>query len=135
MCLITNQKEPIVLQKELIVYKKIVVEQGNIYSIFYPFKWELGKKYQTEIQFGSSLNFFYAEVINRYLNFFKNQGYIFISLGFHSYVNITSCKEMKTFSNLCIKIAKCYIPEGAEVYYGINNDIVSDYLIIEEILE
>ena len=116
MCLKTTLTEPKIAQEDITCYK--VISQ-NMTSLYYTeFKWELGKLYETEMDFCPV--------------------YKTVSKAFHSYQSLEDLRYGYYKSELPCRIVKCTIPKGSEYYTGIQgseNGFTSNKLIINEVLD
>lgn len=119
MCLLTTQKKVKIAKEDITCYKVI---NPNMTSLYYTeFKWELGKLYETEIEYRSKWDV--SEV----------------SQAFHSYQSLMDDLKFAYFKSLspCMMV-KCTIPKGSEYYLGKQNEMngyASNKLIINEILD
>lgn len=148
MCLITKQKEPIILKEDLEVYKIVEYYKENVFvSPFNYFVWKLKKKYKTHIEFENydfcffsdeegdyfikELNFqpdaLFSEVLRKIT---KEMDYTKLSKGFHSLTTLERAKRGKVHNSEVI--VKCRIPKGSQVYYGPVDQVVSNQLIVLE---
>ena len=140
MCLITKQKEPIILKKKLKVYKEVrsfgIGEDRIISSVYNCFNWTLGIEYNVDIvqcdKYHPNFTTGYDDIVSRKYfgkvsapddirrNIMKRDGLISINKGFHSALNINRIKEYSMF------IAECIISKGAQVYYDETRLCVSN---------
>lgn len=151
MCLITEQNKPIKIRKDRIVYKKVKLSfrQNTICSLnFGNFTYTLNKLYETDFTF---LNFdeneilAYDNIVNKAYDypfsdydydypFSDNDKLIVIAEGFHS------ASAIKRF-DMCDKyiqnaiIVKCTIPKGSLIYKDKTGLIVSNKIIVDEIVD
>ena len=141
MCLITEQKEPIILKEDLEVYKILCT---NLTPYFYSnsFQYEVGIKHQTEIKksknplFPNALSALHygnssikVELVGR--NTLTTDKLVAYGAGFHFVVNIESTKQFNTFSPI---VYKCIIPTGSEVYFDAVGNGVANQIIIKELI-
>lgn len=121
MCLyIDKEKHPnyksIILEKDKVVYKLLECT-NNRYST--PYK-----------NMSVIFNCLYTSNIERYTSSWGYSEFL-IEKGLHSFVNMIDPTILKANSKY-MKIFKAIIPKGSEVYYGTNDDIVSNQLIITD---
>ena len=117
MCLLTTQKEVKIAKKDITSYKVI---QQNMTSLYYNFRWELNKLYETKIAYNPKKD------INT------------VSQAFHSYKSLQDLKYGYFCSSAPCLMVKCTIPKGSEFYSGKQNYVqgyASNKLIINEILD
>ena len=150
MCLITEQKEPIITKEETIGYK---VLNRDLSSISQHFKYEYNKLYVTKIKHSSNPRYPSQKSMDYYINKYKghviqikynpdnnkiinnnviNNNVIALGQGYHYY---TSYDEA-IISFMCIErkiIVKCIIPANSEVYYDAIGNAVSNQIIIKKV--
>ena len=132
MCLQTTWTEPKVAEKDLIVYKELI-RSGipDVYIAPYcPFKYELGKLYETEMQEtddDSSLDEDSSHWKQRLQD--NDDYYKSIGPGFHS---ATSKKRLEA-TNWCLM--ECIIPAGSLYYADGTGLLTSDQIIIVKEIE
>lgn len=97
---------PTVAVKPIIVYKFISIRNNFLYA---PFRYYCYGSYQSSLSIKEPRLAKYA--INS------------VSIGIHSYIK-------RIIPYPCTSLYYCIIPLGAKYYVGIDNDIVSDKLII-----
>ena len=117
MCLLTKQIEAKIAKKDITCYKVI---QQNMTSLYYNFRWELNKLYETKIAYSPKKD------INT------------VSQAFHSYKSLQDLKYGYFCSSSPCLMVKCTIPKGSEFYSGKQNYVqgyASNKLIINEILD
>ena len=117
MCLLTKQIEAKIAKKDITCYKVI---QQNMTSLYYNFRWELNKLYETKIAYSPKKD------INT------------VSQAFHSYKSLQDLKYGYFCSSSPCLMVKCTIPKGSEFYSGTQNYVqgyASNKLIINEILD
>jgi len=141
MCLITYQKEPIILEEDLIVYKDLIIKNNFIYSRFFSMVYELNTLYTTKIASakGNDICFYDRDARLAYLttyemigdwndNPFTPEQFIgkynlnSIGSGFHSILDGMNGYRPVNF--------KCKIPKGSEVYYDNSGLVASNQIII-----
>ena len=131
MCLLTYQKQPIILSEDKIVYK--VLDNGK--APYTHFKYELNKLYNTHIMksdssvpYDDEQRLFYKKDNGK-----LKDGVISIREGFHSFTNkeyihtITQRYGINTWD-----IHECIIPAGSEYYEDETHLCVSNKIIIKD---
>jgi hypothetical protein len=126
MCLLTQQSKPIIITKDLIVYKDVKKVEEDIYiSSHEGFKWKKGVLEQRclfvctcDPQTSSSLDY----ITNNY--YFNKNKVLSISIGLHAY-----CDKERP-SHLFGKLKEFLIPKGSEVYYDATGLIVSNQMMM-----
>ena len=156
MCLITKQKEPIVLEKDMVVYKlgrKVVVYKigevattstGSVEimrTVHQVHEYILGELNTTEIRCTerdreTASLYDNKALLHYHSNLFKN-GYLlshFISIGpgFHW---ATTVERILAGISGEEDIYKCIVPAGSQVYFDETHLGVSDKLIVKENLK
>jgi len=137
MCLIVKKgAKPRIANRDITVYKELVVFEG-IRSPYYFFEYELGKKYTTRITFTykESGGYDMKEMIDMGVDGFSFEGRhricAFIKRGFHAAVRADRIRCAQPFRRLF----RCTIPKGSEYYANRSGLIVSNQIIINEIVE
>lgn len=146
MCLITNQKEPLIAEEDMVVYKLLRKEGLEIKAPFNDFHYRLNERFDTEIKESTEIrpfdvedernlikllgdSFYYLD-----LSKIKAKGFMSIGRGFHSaaYVDRIISNEYGDIS-----IYKCIIPKGSKFYMSYYKDLIvsSSIIIIERIQE
>ena len=139
MCLITNQKEPEILEEDLIVFK---VLKDNLKSPLQGFRYSKNKLYENEIEESEDPSFADNESQNLYDKGGLSMQEVLeihdlkaLGKGFHS---ITTEKRALSYINqfysgyLWFKVFSCIIPKGSEIYRDATGLIISNKLIIKE---
>lgn len=128
MCLITNQKEPIILDKDLIGYKTINIDNT---SSFMEFQYEENKLYNAEMIFDYRYVIF-DDIDQEYLEShygpsWRKKGLLNVSTGFHFFT--TRHRANLSLSPIALqKVIEVTIPAGAKVYFGFTDLAVADTL-------
>lgn len=132
MCLLTYQKEPIILKEDKVVWK---ILKKNLRSQHENFKYILEKLYKTEIVFTDSV-YIYDDEQEIYRAAFRvrKPGVVSISEGFHSfysegYIDIILARHVE-YLGWCK--FKAIIPAGSEYYEDETGLCVSNQIIIVE---
>lgn len=131
MCLITAQKEAIILTEDLIVYKSF---SDNLWALYQNFQYEINKLYKTTLTFDNGkYNPCFDSIAARHLEIMYNPQWYTISLfnigliavveGFHS-----AATEDRLGRRTNIR--RCLIPAGSEVFYDETGLIVSNQIIV-----
>ena len=134
MCLITEQKEAIILTEDLIVYKLFLVdENGKLSAIYQDFIYERNRLYKTTLTFceGNKNPCFDTEAAmyleSNYVSWYerplRDNGLIAVIEGFHSAE--TSRRLRDGYDTI-----KCLIPAGSEVFYDKTGLIVSNQIMV-----
>jgi len=142
MCLITEQKKPKVADKDIVCYKAGGYnKQKNIFwGIYYCFEYELSKLYKTKLKESTDCFYYDSEAIEQYgLNPFHfrpgklmeelKKRYNIIGSGFHSAESLDRLKREGRSEK-----AKCIIPKGSLYYKDKTGLLVSNQIIVEEII-
>ena len=150
MCLITRQKDPIILEEDLEVYKiinQLVYKNGVYYSAFIKgFEYKLNKLYSTTIEKASDHTSYFDNIVAEHYNLsdwrsikeaIKKEEFFSYGQGFHSIVGKESIKR-RTNSNFRLlserRVVKCIIPKGSEIYYDETGLCVSSQIIVKKLL-
>ena len=116
MCLHTKQKKVKIAKEDITCYKVINPDMTSWFHT--EFKWELGKLYETEMDFCPV--------------------YKTVSQAFHSYKTLQDLMHGYFQSLSPCMMVKCTIPKGSEYYLGIQDEMdgyASNKLIANEILD
>ena len=132
MCLLTYQKEPIILEEDKIVWKKMDKFEDKIFSVYFNFRWELNKLYEIEIK---TTNYFvqtydtiqYDRYFDTEINNYR-KGTIKLTKGFHSFNNKEYAIEDTKSSYYYL--FECKIPKGSEYYEDETGLCISNKIII-----
>lgn len=152
MCLITQFKEPEILEQDLIVYKKLRYYGSSIYTLRsynLNFPYVLNRLYKTKIKLLEHDKIWQwfddtaAEAIHK--NVYKtpfifassygaqpHQDLICIAEGFHFFFDT---KRINKSFYIPIKIVQCTIPAGSTVYKDSTGLGVANQIIINKIIE
>jgi len=132
MCLVTYQKEPIQLDKDLIVWKEVCVnpDTNETESVFFKFFWEKGVLHETELNKTEDLDYYDDTVGNHYdilcrEDNIRNARLIRIGGGFHAF-----CSEERIPDISYKTIKRFLIPKGSLVYYDETGLIVSNQMML-----
>lgn len=135
MCLITEQRNPLVATEDKVVYKAVKVFMDYISSVYHEFRWTLGKIESTEFEikaggFGGYADSVsmdaYEEIYDDYL--------ISISRGLHTASSKQRAVEVVPFESENCSLAECTIPKGAEYYEDLTGLLVSNQLRLDRII-
>ena len=138
MCLITNQKEPLVAQEDMVVYKGLTaLEDNKAGSIYESFSYILGQLYTTEMQQDDDWCAADTPSVrwldNNYPNWHRGEEkehLICIGPGYHS-----SLTERRiSYHRKSDSIYQCTIPKGSLYYTDPTGLIVSNQIIINHII-
>lgn len=147
MCLITKQKEPIILKEDLKVYKLLGYEiEPGVYNAWNPAltktRYSEGQTYKSDIKEsepGSEAIFDgkAAEVVGlddygRMSDFMHETDYIAYGPGRHFATTLKRLQPLNLFTKN--PVAECTIPAGAEVYYDKSGLGVTNIIRIDKIL-
>ena len=160
MCLVTKEMFVKRLKEDLVVCKVVYLKddkyaamrkETRVYSIFQDYLYVLNTlysmnpftnkpilKFKHKRKNGIRFN---ENLFLRILNYFFKKCNI-INEGYHSYSNMDSAKRHKGEDNFYridketqqIVIVECVIPKGSRHVKGLDNEIVSDQIIIKSIL-
>ena len=131
MCLLTYQKEPIILKEDKVVWKLMRQTEEGVCSVFRKFIWNLGTLYKEEINIGNDTECFdyLQEDMYRKNPRTLKKGVISIDKGFHAFYD----KDYAYRSLNCYyDIYECIIPAGSEYYQDETGLCVSNQIIILE---
>jgi hypothetical protein len=128
MCLITEQKEPIITEKDKIVYKTLTRE---LYATSYSFSYTIGVLYHQEIVYNNIPTTYMGEKVQEKYGFnwtnFRSvcKNYTNVHDGFHFFRTKVRAREFAHSSEV---IVSCLIPKGSQVFYdktglGVTNQI------------
>jgi hypothetical protein len=128
MCLYTRQYKSFILEKDLIVYK---VLNRDLISPIQNFQYELNKLYSIdniEIEHGN-----YSTIVEEYLGLlqiktFKHR----VNKAFHSYLD-TNYAHYLYKRDGDLRIFKASIPKNSEYVIGVEGDICSNKIIIDDV--
>jgi hypothetical protein len=132
MCLFTTQKRNLTAKEDIVVYK---VLREDLASPIKGFRYEYDKVYKTKIgkRFKTTIDL--VREYEREVRVGKIDC-LGINRGFHSCVNVENaiklCAEMQTIN--LFSVYHAVIPKGSKYCKGMGGDIVSDQLIIKEVL-
>lgn len=140
MCLITEQKTPLIAEKDIVVYK---VMESKLRSFFRYFQYEIDKLFETEIKENDenlwiaccSLDTDYLQKkykVDCVRDLKGHPNLICLKYGF------SSCKSIKValiVNDACRgTIYKCIIPKGSEYYKDKVGFIISNKIIIKKLV-
>lgn len=128
MCLITEQKEPIITTEDIIVYKVLTKHRYGYISVFFlkqPKIYLPGTLYKTEMMPTNSIACFDSKVERAYD--VESSKLTHIGPGFHFLTFTERFNPDRLIYDL--SIVECIIPKGSEVYYdatglGVANQII-----------
>lgn len=139
MCLITKQKKAKIAKKDITVYKKVNLYSDKITSEVRKFEYEIEKEYTTVLtpksiaglSIGTDFTM-YDEAVNKAYPISSLYEYVIpsnvnlnvISEGFHAFKR----------KDRCYYNAICTIPKGSEYFEDATGLIVSNQIIIKEII-
>ena len=130
MCLLTRQTEPIILKEDKVVWKLMFInEDGEVSSLFYYFKWVIGRLYKCNISIGDDVTSYDDKqgMLYRDKSYNLKPGVISIDKGFHSFNNLEYAQEIVDYGEY---IYECIIPAGSEYYEDETGLCVSNQIII-----
>lgn len=132
MCLLTYQKEPIILKEDRVVWKTL---HKDLTTVYYNFKYELNTLYKESIKFSSSSKCYDNEqsIYQTEDKQSLKKGVFSISEDFHAF-----CDEkyidiiIERYDSYPFHKFKCIIPAGSEYYEDETGLCVSNQIIIVE---
>ena len=148
MCLITKQKEPIILKKDLKVWKVVNEGEGekDVRSLSFYFRYKLNKQYNQHLLMDNHPETYADDIVSEHYKFHKPSNTFNqvaskmtnVHQGFHFYktlkrLNRAYHKERRK-QNYYVVI-KCTIPKGSEVFYDETGLGVANQIIINKIRE
>ncbi|MCK9574753.1 MAG: hypothetical protein WC979_03145 [Candidatus Pacearchaeota archaeon] len=139
MCLITRQKEPEILSRDIRTFKVLKVEDGvPPCAIHQTFWYELNQLYETDIveselpaPYDSKVTEFYvldASSYNAIRRNLKEYDLIALGKGFHSFANRKRAAGEIWRTNY--ELFECLIPAGSEIFYDETGLCVSNKIKI-----
>ena len=131
MCLLTYQKQPIILSEDKIVYK--VLDNGE--APYTHFKYELNKLYNTYIMKSDSSTPYDDEqrLFYKKDNGKLKDGVTSIEEGFHSFTNKEYTHTIiQRYDITSCDIHECIIPAGSEYYEDETHLCVSNNIVIKD---
>lgn len=123
MCLITRQKEPLIAEEDITVYKILT---GRRAAIYYYFKYEKDLLYVTVMQKALDIMPADSYVMATY---HTSKDIISIGEGFHACTTIGRAEMLRGVGEY---IFKATIPKGSLYYKDETDLIVSDKIIIHD---
>lgn len=152
MCLITKQAEPKIATNNIEIYKQVdrCANQEFVKSIYFDFLWELNRQYETainkadvvftDIEFFDGLSchhYFSNEILgggkHKQILAMKEMNLNMFNRGFHSCNSLERC--LKPCNSYKHSIVKGFIPKGAEYLEDETGLIVSNKLVLTEIVQ
>ena len=128
MCLLTYQKEPIILKEDKVVWK---ILRKNLVSQHEGFKYILRKLYKTKIVFTDSAAIYDDEQeVYWVAPGVRKPDVVSISEGFHSFYSEKYTDIILDRSHLQYYKYKCTIPAGSEYYEDETGLCASNQIII-----
>lgn len=126
MCLQTKWKKPKKAEKNIICYK--LFDNDEFCSQVQNFKYEVGKKYKTELIITKDICAYDQQAANSRDELLIDE-LLSISKGFHTarYPKRFDTTKWDSHSGI---IVKCIIPKGSLYYSGLTNLLVSNQLIV-----
>ena len=130
MCLVTRQRKPKILKKDLKVYK--VLKSGND-SPYNNYHWRKGQLETTKfsLKTGNGKNFCFADFqsLKKYNDLSQCTE---IGKGFHACMTKERAESVtpKIFTNENYEICEFLIPKGSEVYYDCTGLIVANQMMM-----
>ena len=139
MCLLTYQKEPIILKEDKVVWKVMKEEtDGKILTWFNTFYYTLNTLYKQPINIGNTVEAFddpqyemYIDRIDFTIYVLKNN-VISIDKGFHAFTDKVLARKYAPIGSTYKFLYKCIIPAGSEYYEDETGLCVSNQIIIVE---
>lgn len=134
MCLQTTWLEPKIAEEDITVYKEFkayIAKEERFHSPIVGFYYKKNELYETKIQ-DSTDRGSYDIIANEWRDQLvdSNTSFKSIGRGFHSAATL-----QRLINAGCDLIARCTIPKGAKYYKDGTNLIVSNKIIINEIVE
>lgn len=145
MCLVTNDLTRYVAEEDMTVYKTLTEwDDGKLTSCYYGrFEYEIGKLYEAEIE-ESKEKCFYDDVDIRFfeelyqvdvVQVFEKGNLMIIGSGFHSAERKYRLEHVRNYDATASVIVRCTVPKGATYHRTPTGLIVSDKIIVNEIVE
>jgi len=148
MCLITEQKKAKIAEEDITVYKEVIIGDEKCMSPIHGFEYKFNKLYTSATLRPKSIiglrfaDDFSIHDIRTGVYYFSDKkvniaggevvidnkccDYVVISKGFHAYTNFERDKDINV---------KCIIPKGSEYFEDATGLIVSNQIIIKEIIK
>ena len=142
MCLITEQKNPLIAKRKITVYKVLSLDYTPFFHLLHEnkFKYNFNELYETEIKESDEWTF--SAVLDR--NYIKkkfgdcwvlHKDLICLGQGFHSINTIRKIRIISANFFGRAVLCECTIPKGAEYYKDKVGNIISNKLIINKQIE
>lgn len=139
MCLLTYQKEPIILKEDKVVWKVMKEEiAGKILTWFNNFYYTLNKLCKQPINIGDTVQAFDDPQYEMYIDEIDHKTYILkenvisIDKGFHAFTDKRLARKYAPIGSTYKFLYKCIIPAGSEYYEDETGLCVSNQIIIVE---
>ena len=139
MCLLTYQKEPIILKEDKVVWKVMKEEiAGKILAWFNNFYYTLNKLCKQPINIGDTVEAFDDPQFEMYIDeidlktYILKENVISIDKGFHAFTDKVLARKYAPIGSTNRFLYKCIIPAGSEYYEDETGLCVSNQIIIVE---
>jgi len=139
MCLLTYQKEPIILKEDKVVWKVMKEEiAGKILAWFNNFYYTLNKLCKQPINIGDTVQAFDDPQFEMYIDeidlktYILKENVISIDKGFHAFTDKVLARKYAPIGSTNRFLYKCIIPAGSEYYEDETGLCVSNQIIIVE---
>ena len=139
MCLLTYQKEPIILKEDKVVWKVMKEEiAGKILAWFNNFYYTLNKLCKQPINIGDTVEAFDDPQFEMYIDeidlktYILKENVISIDKGFHAFTDKVLARKYAPIGSTNKFLYKCIIPAGSEYYEDETGLCVSNQIIIVE---
>jgi hypothetical protein len=139
MCLITTQKKPSTAEEDIIVFKSLIKTNDKTATIpFQKYNYELGTLYKTKIK-GSNAWLASDRIDADWLNthhpdwHYGTDELICLGEGYHATLTKQRAYILLNFADSYLY--QCTIPKGSKYYKDATGLIVSNQIIINQIIE
>ncbi len=130
MCLITSQKEPLIVTRNKIVYKFLIHDgPEECHSIYNSMYYKIGKEYKTKVMQDKDIccydehdRAYLDKYYNGWMSNLKKHKLISIGPGYHSMTLPRARKALNSGEEG--SVYKCTIPKGTELYIGFTGLMV-----------
>lgn len=144
MCLVTTQKEPIILKEDKVVYKVLQFYAGQLLAPYKHKEYSQGEVYTTEILFESDLPrpdyqefdpIFKDYCADKVTKLLEAEELIYISQGFHAFTDLQlAILEAKAWAvanwRVGYAVMEATIPAGSEYWENILGECAASSIVI-----
>lgn len=134
MCLITEQLRPIKIRKDLTVFKVVTKEINGFspWNEYYEFDYRLNTLYTESIGADNIPDSYADQIVIENYPYWRSEELTHVHSGFHSALTIDRISNFCGWENT-VRV-KCIIPKGSLIYKDKTGLIVSNKIILKEVL-